>query len=282
MPPKTILITGCGHKSIGSALARHFRLLGHTVFATGRTTTPKSLDPTLADLGCHPLQLDVTSPESIESAKETISKHTNGKLDILINNAGRLDGLPFADTSLAEARAVFEVNLFGVWAVTHAFLPLLIEAKGIMAYLGSVNQVFCPPLTASYSASKSAVEALGRVLRRELAPLGVRVVHLKTGSVRTGLFDTPPQLPEGSMYSAAREVIEGRPWLEARETGFQEVDGWAEGIVKELLREKVRAVVWSGGMSTMAWVLSWFGWETMMVSEVVITDVGLGDWIDEG
>lgn len=267
MPPKTILITGCGQKSIGSALARHFRLLGHTVFATGRTTTPKSLDPALADLGCHTLQLDVTSPESIASAKEAVSRQTGGKLDILINNAGRLHGLPFADTPLDEVREVFEVNFFGVWAVTHAFLPLLIESGGIMAYLGSVGQVFCTAFTASYSASKSAVEGMGRVLRRELAPLGVRVVNLKTGTVQTGLFEkNTPVLPEGSLYGGAREIIEERPWTKAKSMGFQEVDPWAEGVVKELLKENVKAVIWSGGMSTVAWIMSWFGWETMLVS----------------
>ncbi|KAF8183841.1 hypothetical protein K438DRAFT_1907952 [Mycena galopus ATCC 62051] len=221
---KTILITGCGPNGIGSALAKEFHMRGHTL----------------------------------------VQEATHGRLDILINNAGILHIGPFADMPVEAARATFEVNVLGTWAVTQAFLPFLLAARGVVANLCSVNQVFCPPFLAAYNASKAAVEAMGRTLRRELAPLGVRVVVLKTGSVRTPLFNgSKTVLPEGSLYTPLKQWIESKGFLgQAR---FVEAEVYAKGVADDLLREHPRAVIWRGGLATLAWVLSWAGWETMMV-----------------
>lgn len=266
MPLKTVLITGCGPNSIGAALAREFHLRGHCVFATGRSGP--DIDPTLAPLGMQTLVLDVTSETSISSAVSTVSAagHPHARLDMLINSAGLLQLLPFADTPAAEARHVFEVNVVGVWAVTRAFLPLLLEAQGLVANLASVNAVFCPPFMAAYNASKAAVEAFGRSIRRELAPLGVRVVNLKTGSVRSGLFGNAAAtvLPERSLYAPLRQWIESRGFLEV--ASYMETEDYARAVATDLLRDNVRPVIWRGGLVFLAWLFSWFGWETIMVT----------------
>jgi 1-acylglycerone phosphate reductase len=171
MPLKTVLITGCGPSGIGSALAREFRRRGHTVFATGRTAA--EIDPEPTTLGCDTFLLDVTSQTSIEAATKTVAAATNGGLDILINNAGMLHFLPFADMGIADVRQLFEVNVIAAWAMAKAFLPLLIEAKGMVATISFINAQFCPPLLSSCNSSKAAIEAIGHTIRRELAPLGV-------------------------------------------------------------------------------------------------------------
>ncbi|KAB5511718.1 short-chain dehydrogenase/reductase [Coniochaeta sp. 2T2.1] len=262
MPLKTVLITGCGSNSIGSALAKEFHMRGHRVFATGRSAN--EIDHELSTLGMQTFPLDVTSEKSISEAVTKVSAATGGRLDILINSAGLMHIVPFADTHLSDVRSQMEVNVIGVWAVTHAFLPLLLETKGLVANLGSVNEVFCPPFFAAYNASKAAIEAMGRTTRRELAPFGVRVVTLKTGSVKSSLFANAPAtvLPEQSLYAPVRNWIEGRGFTASGR--FMDVDEYAGAVVTDLLKENVRPVIWKGGLVWIAWLLSWFGWETIM------------------
>ncbi|RSL86307.1 hypothetical protein CEP52_015849 [Fusarium oligoseptatum] len=97
---KSIFITGCSPGGIGSALARQFHTRGHHVIASGRTTS--EIDPSLSPLGITTIILDVTSSESIFSAAQRVNSETGGHLDILINNAGVIHVLPFADEPVAE------------------------------------------------------------------------------------------------------------------------------------------------------------------------------------
>ncbi|KAL7619798.1 hypothetical protein AAE478_010341 [Parahypoxylon ruwenzoriense] len=272
MSPKTVLITGCGPGGIGSALATGFYMRGHRVIATGLSDTQ------LAHLqqGCDGLEtlvLDVTRQESIERAAAHVSELTGGKLDILINNAGVLHAMPFADTDVDAARRVLDVNVLGVFAVTRAFLPLLLAAKreggraatgdALVANIGSVNAELHPPFFGIYNASKAAVEVLGATIRTELAPLGIRVVTVKTGCVGSRLFvNAPPtKLPEDSLYRPVKDFIEGRKMLD--KAPFMKPEVYAEKVIGELLKPSVKPVIWQGGLATLAWILSWFGWEGM-------------------
>ncbi|KAF7545250.1 hypothetical protein G7Z17_g9317 [Cylindrodendrum hubeiense] len=267
MGAKSVFITGCGAGGIGASLAKEFHQRGHRVFASGRTKD--EIDPSFADIGIETLILDVTSTESIDSAVRTIRAKTGGTLDILINNAGVIHVMPFADTPVAEVRRLFDVNVFAVWAVSQAFLPLLLEAKGLVANLGSINAGFCPPLFAAYNASKAALEALGRTMRRELAPLGVRIVTVKSGSVRTALFDHAEgiTIPGSSIYAPLREWVAQRGYLKG--ASFVDLDEYAKTVVSDLLNDNVRPVIWRGGLATLAWFFSWFGWETMMDQQMI-------------
>ncbi|KAI1498631.1 NAD(P)-binding protein [Biscogniauxia marginata] len=278
--PKTVLITGCGPSGIGTALATEFHLRGHKVFASGLS------EPLLAhfqELRIETLVLDVTSDASIEAAAAHIARATGGKLDILINNAGLMHVMPFADTDVEAARKVLEVNVLGVFGVTKAFLPLLLAAAAdnrargfsgpasdsLVVNIGSVNEVFRPTFFGIYNASKAAVETLGGTIRTELAPLGVRVVTVKTGSVRSGLFDNAPRtkLPEDSLYQPAKEWIEGRRMLESG--NFMDAEDYAKRVVRELLRPSTKHVIWQGGLATVAWFLSWLGWEGILDSTYI-------------
>ncbi|KAI1397738.1 putative short-chain dehydrogenase/reductase [Hypoxylon fuscum] len=269
--PKTVLITGCGPGGIGSALATEFYMRGHRVIASGLSD---QLLAHLQDRGIETTVLDVTSQPSIEQAVAHVTKLTGGTLDILINNAGVLHVMPFADTSVDAARRLFDINVLGVFAVTRAFLPLLLasakknRANGggdaLVANIGSVNSEIRPPFFGIYNASKAAVEVLGASIRPELAPLGVRVVTVKTGSIKSELFSNAPatRLPEDSLYQPVREFVEGRKMLE--KAPYTEPEAYAKKVVDELLRPSVKHVIWQGGLTTFAWILSWFGWEGMM------------------
>ncbi|KAJ4199499.1 hypothetical protein NW767_008307 [Fusarium falciforme] len=233
---KFIFTTGCSAGGIGPALAREFHSRGHHVMASGRTAS--EIDPALSPLGITTL--------------------------VLVNNAGVIHVMPFADEPVAEVRRLFDVNVFAIWAVTQAFLPLLLEAKGLVVNIGSINAGLCPPLFGAYNASKAAVEALSRTMRRELAPLGVPVVTVKTGSVRSARFDHAEgiTIPDESIYAPLREWVARRGYL--RGARFVKLDDYARDVVGDLLREDVAPVIWRGGLALLGWVMSWFGWETMM------------------
>ncbi|KAI1452646.1 putative short-chain dehydrogenase/reductase [Annulohypoxylon moriforme] len=264
MPPKSVLITGCSEGGIGAALAAEFHAQGCRVFATARNVGKMDA---LSKLGVQTLELDVNSDASIAAAVAAVRKDTGGSLDFLVNNAGISYFMPFADSKVEELRRVMETNVVAVFAVTHAFLPLLIEARGTVATVGSINEVFNPPFQVAYNASKAAVHAIARTLRVELAPLGVKFVTLITGGVSTKLFDNAPtELPEGSVYSPVKQLVEKREFL--NDATFLEAEEYAKQVVGDLLRPKPKLNIWRGGMITFAWILSWFGWEGMLDSSM--------------
>ena len=125
--PKSILITGTNPGGIGNQLAREFHSRGLRVFATARNTSSIT---DLADLGIETLSLEVTEPESIKALKEEVASRTGGKLDYLVNNAGRNYTVPAVDVDFDQVKLTYEVNVFGVMRMCQAFSPLLIEAKG--------------------------------------------------------------------------------------------------------------------------------------------------------
>lgn len=298
---KTVLVTGCSDGGIGAALAAEFARKGCRVFAAARNLDKME---TLAEEqyspgSITPLQLDVTSDSSIATCvavvgdalsssivgEEGAGQAERGGLDILVNNAGVNHVMPFADDSVADLRRVIETNVVGVFAVTHGFLPLLLQAakksKGrgagsVVATVGSINEIYYPPFQVAYNASKAAVHAMANTLRNELAPLGVRFVTLVTGAVRTHLFDNAPSsLPAGSAYTPIKEEIEGRAFLNS--ASFVTPEAYARQVVRELLRDQPRRTVWAGGFATVSWILSWLGWEGMLVGLTNIQALTLRD-----
>jgi 1-acylglycerone phosphate reductase len=135
---KTCLITGCSGGGVGSALAEAFKDNGYHVFATARS--PSKVPETLhASPNVTVLALDVTSPASIATAFETIRARTGGKLDVLINNAGFGLTMPALDTSMNEARKLFDANFFGVLEMVQVFKHMLIATKGVIVNNSSIG-----------------------------------------------------------------------------------------------------------------------------------------------
>lgn len=137
-PPKSVLITGCSDDGIGSGLALEFASRGYAVFATARNVDKmKSLankpNVTL-------LELDVVDGDSINRCAAEVSRLVGEDgLGCLYNNAGHNHFMPFLDTTLEEARDLFEINVWGPLAVCRAFAPLVIKAKGRFVFTTSVS-----------------------------------------------------------------------------------------------------------------------------------------------
>jgi NAD(P)-dependent dehydrogenase (short-subunit alcohol dehydrogenase family) len=133
--------------------------------------------------------LDVSAPAQVSAAVDAAIEKF-GRIDVLVNNAGR--GLVGAveETSDAEARALFDVNVFGLLAVTRAVLPHMRSAgSGLVVNLSSVGGFVAWPGWGVYAATKFAVEALSEAMTHELAPLGIKSVAIEPGPFRTNFLD---------------------------------------------------------------------------------------------
>jgi NAD(P)-dependent dehydrogenase (short-subunit alcohol dehydrogenase family) len=133
---KTVLITGCSSGGLGSALATAFREQGFHVFATARN--PAKVGALAGEDGIEVLPLDVTSAESIASCMAQVRKRTDGRLDVLVNNAGSVAFGPLVHAPVAKGKAIYDVNVWGPLAVVQAFTPLLMDAGGVILNISSI------------------------------------------------------------------------------------------------------------------------------------------------
>ncbi|KAL6910028.1 oxidoreductase [Trichoderma evansii] len=208
MAKKSVLVTGCSAGGIGYALAEQFQKCSLTVFATARTVSKMDGLKDLPNITLIPL--DVTSPSDIDAAVAEVRAHTAGKLDYLVNNSGQSLHMPTLDQDIESAKAMFEVNFWGVFRMVKAFAPLLIEAKGTVVNIGSINGYLHPPFSGVYSASKAAGHSLFETLHFELSPLNIRVLNVVTGSIRTNISKNilNIKLPQDSFYLPAEIYLE--------------------------------------------------------------------------
>jgi NAD(P)-dependent dehydrogenase (short-subunit alcohol dehydrogenase family) len=184
MAKKVWFITGCS-TGFGRALAQLTLSLGHPTVITARN--PAQVQDLAA---AHPdqalvLQLDVTEPAQITAAVAAAVARF-GTIDVLVNNAGIGYFGSFEETELAEARRMFEINVWGLTETTRAVLPLLRKQRsGTIVNLSSIAGIAAFPGLSFYNASKFAVEALSEALAQEVAPLGIRVLLVEPGPFRT-------------------------------------------------------------------------------------------------
>jgi 1-acylglycerone phosphate reductase len=259
---RTVLITGCSDGGMGAALAIAFHKAGLKVYATARNPT-KMAD--LARRGVETMQLDVQSEASIQAVVKTLSSST-GSLDILVNNAGAQFVMPLIDVDIAEAKRIYDLNVWSHIAVTQAFIKLLLAAPaGLLVNHTSVAAGITIPMQGVYNSSKAAMASLTDTLRMELAPFGIKVVQLRTGIVQTNLISNyvnnapgaqTPRLPDASIYAPAREPVEKAMRQEGFEGQGMPAAKWADETVQELLRKNPTAIIWKGDSSLLARVVS--------------------------
>jgi short-subunit dehydrogenase len=216
-----ILITGAT-AGIGRHLAFDLAKKGHRVFATGRRANVLEQMRAEADkqgLDIVPVAMDVTSEESIAKVAREVHAQCGGALDVLINNAGYGQGGPLMELDGDTLKKQFDTNVFGVMAVTRAFLPAMTERRqGRVINVSSTGGLLTAPMMGAYHASKYALEALSDALRMEVAHFGVKVVVVEPGPTHTEFTETTlSSLPtDGREQSAYREVYEKSDKLAAR------------------------------------------------------------------
>lgn len=184
---KTVLITGAT-SGIGRATALHLASQGHRVFATGRNEAALQSLRLAAEPGSiETLTLDVTDRGQLADVLERVEALTDGKgIDVLVNNAGFGVFAPTSEVNETDLRAQYETNVFGLLAVTQAFVPLMHKAgSGTIINVSSVGGRLTLPFLGSYNSTKHAVESLSDALRMELKSFGIRVVVVEPGLINT-------------------------------------------------------------------------------------------------
>jgi NAD(P)-dependent dehydrogenase (short-subunit alcohol dehydrogenase family) len=195
----TILITGAS-MGIGRSLAEHLSKQGHRVYGTSRKAMTEAVSFEV-------LTMDVTNEQSVQSAISQIIEK-EGRIDVVINNAGL--GIIGALEEVPETmiQQVFETNVWGLLRVCRAVLPQMRKQNnGLIINISSVAATMGLPFRGIYSASKAAVEILTESLSIEVQPFGIRVCSVLPAEVKTSI-NTNRLVANGNQSSPYQAVTE--------------------------------------------------------------------------
>ena len=197
--PHVALVTGAS-SGFGQATAARLSAQGFRVFGTSRA--PLHNEASSFEL----LPLDVTSETSVEMCIQTILERT-GRIDLLVNNAGFAQAGALEETSLEEARAQFDTNVFGVLRMLKAVLPVMRkQGGGQIITVSSLLGVVAMPYLGLYASSKFALEGMLEGLSDELRPFHIKVSLVEPAFFRTKFDGQPPATPLAA-YEAARQAM---------------------------------------------------------------------------
>jgi NAD(P)-dependent dehydrogenase (short-subunit alcohol dehydrogenase family) len=229
---RSVLVTGA-NRGIGQALVEEaLRRGAKRVYAGARRPLEHS------DERVTPLILDVTKAAQIEAAVESVEF-----LDLLINNAGL--GLYDDLSDRAALEKHLEVNLYGTYGVSQAFLPLLTRSQGAIVNVLSNTALAALPFIPSYSISKAAAFSLSQSMRALLAGQGVSVHAVLAGPVDTEMsrdFDVPKASPESVARAIFDGVKQGEEEIFPDPMSAAMAEGWRTGEVKAMERQNAALV----------------------------------------
>lgn len=243
MAKGTVLVTGAS-TGIGEATVLHLRELGFSPIAAVRKDEDAER---LEGQGLRTTRIDVTDADQIAAARDALGDEP---LAGLVNNAGIAVAAPLEFLPIERLRQQLEINLIGQAAVTQAFLPALRSGRGRIVNVSSIGGRVGLPLVGAYNASKFGLEGLSDSLRRELRPLGVDVILIEPGGVKTPIWnkaenlademleDVPPEAER--LYGRLIAAVRTGTQRIARETGIEPSEV-AEAIGKALTSSRPRA-----------------------------------------
>ncbi len=205
MKSKTALVTGAS-SGIGKATAERLATAGYKVYGTSRRgaqTGQRSFEM---------LPLDVTSDESVEAAVNELMR-LEGRIDLLVNNAGfGVAPAGAEESSIEQARSIFDTNFFGIVRMTRAVVPhMRQQGSGRIINIGSVLGFLPMPYGALYTATKHAIEGYSESLDHELRTRGIRVSVIEPAYTKTP-FDANFLEPDAKLdaYREARAAVNKR------------------------------------------------------------------------
>jgi len=185
-PHREIVVVTGASTGIGAAIARELARRGFHVLAGVRRGTDADA---LRATNLEPVMLDITNEAEIAALVKHITDDPERRpLRALVNNAGIGVNAPVETLPLSEWRRLFDINLFGHVAMVQALLPALIESRGTVVNISFVGGKVAMATYGPYAGSKFALEAVSDALRREIEPLGVKVVVVEPGAVTTEML----------------------------------------------------------------------------------------------
>src|SRR5213592_5100185 len=199
---KTALVTGA-LSGIGEATAERLAMAGYKVYGTSRRAAKAS------ERSFELLPLDVTSDESVEATIREVLR-AEGRIDLLVNNAGfSVAPAGAEESSIEQARSIFDTNFFGIVRMTRAVVPhMRHQGGGRIINIGSVLGFLPMPYMALYAATKHAIEGYSESLDHELRTRGIRVSVIEPAYTKTQ-FDAHLLEPDSKLdeYREVRAVL---------------------------------------------------------------------------
>lgn len=193
---KTVFITGAS-RGIGKEVAKLFASKGYYVglYATNEKALAAVSKEIGTDISCYS-RCDVTNTESVAAAMKHFAEHTDGRMDVLVNNAGVLSSGHFGEVDFDAYDKIIDINIKGMTRVAYTAFPLLKQTPGAtMVNLCSASSIHGVPLLAVYSASKFYVNGLTEALNIEWKEHDIHVTAIKPPVVKTDMADAlVPQL----------------------------------------------------------------------------------------
>jgi len=257
---KVILITGAS-SGMGKDFALELLKQGHIVYGAARRVGNME---DIKAMGGHPVAMDITEDGTVQAAVEKIIAE-QGRIDVLINNAGF--GLYGAveDVTIDEARYQFEVNLFGLASLTQKVLPhMRARRSGTVINISSMGGKIYTPLGAWYHATKHALEGWSDCLRLELKEFGINVVVIEPGAIVTewgGVMSKPlAERSRGGAYAALAEKV-ARSTDEMYEKGLGSPVGVITRLVVRAINSSNPKTRYAGGKyaKPMMWIRKYLG-----------------------
>jgi NAD(P)-dependent dehydrogenase (short-subunit alcohol dehydrogenase family) len=212
---RVVLITGAS-SGIGKACAEHLHRRGYRVYGTSRHAPLASPARSTARSETFTMiRMDVTSDESVTYGINCVVER-EGRLDVVVNNAGYGLAGAVEETLLEEGRAQMETNFFGVMRVCQAALPVMRRSGGgHLINMSSLAGLLGVPFQGLYAASKFALEGFTEALRAEVRPFGIRVVLIEPGDFHTDFTKNREkvptdlhQTPYSTRFAQALEVMQ--------------------------------------------------------------------------
>jgi NAD(P)-dependent dehydrogenase (short-subunit alcohol dehydrogenase family) len=199
---KVVLVTGA-NRGIGEAIVRELLKVGVAkIYAAARDTDKL---PSFSDGRVVPLQLDITSHESVSTAAATATD-----VDVLINNAGTLAFGNYLESRWETFEDDMRTNYFGTLRIVRAFTPQFVARQsGTIANVSSVVGLSAVPLMAGYSASKAALHSITQSLRGTLEKHNITVLGIYPGPVETELAKAVPYPDKATPGHAATFIVKG-------------------------------------------------------------------------
>ena len=238
---KAILVTGAS-SGIGRNIAETLASSGYFVYAGARKQA--DLDALNEIPNIKAVRLDVTKQDEIDAAVETVRAGGKG-LYGLVNNAGIVTLGPIVEIDEDELTWILDVNVVGVYRVTKAFAPLIIESKGRISNISSISGVLSGMFWAPYSMTKHAIEAYTDSLSREMSLFDVKVSAINPGNYRSKIgieeavvLAKQPYAQPGSPY--AEEIAEHIEYLSDRSM-YKEPDEVTAAVMHALFDESPKA-----------------------------------------
>ncbi|KAF8217602.1 NAD-P-binding protein [Mycena galopus ATCC 62051] len=180
-----VLITGCSAGSIGFTMCGEFASRGCKVYATARDVSTMTALEAVPNVEL--MVLDVTKDVDVAKVVENVVEQ-EGRIDIIINNAGMACYGPILEVPIEEIRTIYDTNVLSILRVSRAALPHMARCKsGLIINISSIAGKIATPWAGVYCSSKAAVHSITEVLQMECRPFNIKVMLISPGGIRTSV-----------------------------------------------------------------------------------------------